>query len=337
VVDKAQIVIDFHTHWIPSGLPDLAARTADPRWPVFDPAAGALVIDGEPVRSVPPSGWDVQARLDAMDAAGHDRHVLSPIPPLLCDWASAGLGTEWANAVNDSLAGVVAAHPDRFSGLGTIPIAHPDQSVAVLERAKANGLAGIEVATTALDQEFDAPRLRAIFTAAADLGLVVFVHPLILGPTSRWTPRITGLPANFGLGMTTDTAIAASRLLFGGVLAEATGLRVCLAHGGGTFVWALARMARMWRDEEQGMPLARALEPIYVDSVVYQAANLRYLVDTIGADHVAFGTDFPLPAQADPAGAIVAGLDGAAAAWVRDGTAAALLGLRRSRTGLTDR
>lgn len=326
-------MIDFHTHWIPSGLPDLAARTADPRWPAFDPARGALVISGEAVRSVPPSGWDVQARLDAMDAAGHDRHVLSPIPPLLCDWAGPELGTEWANAVNDSLAGTVAAHPDRFSGLGTIPVTHPDQSVTVLERAKANGLAGVEVATTAMDLEFDAPRLRAIFTAAADLGLVVFVHPLILGATSRWTSRITGMPANFGLGMTTDTAIAASRLLLRGVLAEATGLRVCLAHGGGTFVWALARMARMWRDEEQGMPLAKALEPIYVDSVVYQPANLRYLVDTIGADHVAFGTDFPLPAQSELAGTIVAGLDKAAATWVRDGTAATLLGLDVAELG----
>jgi aminocarboxymuconate-semialdehyde decarboxylase len=101
------------------------------------------------------------------------------------------------------------------------------------------------------------------------------VHPLILGPASRWTSRVTGL----------------------------------------------------WSEEEQGMPLAQALEPIYVDSVVYQPANLRYLVDTIGADHVAFGTDFPRPAQSEPAGTIVATLDDAAAAWVRDGTAAALLGL----------
>jgi aminocarboxymuconate-semialdehyde decarboxylase len=321
-------MIDFHTHWIPSGLPDLAARTGDPRWPVFDPARGTLVIDGEAVRSLAPSGWDVRARLDAMDEAAHDRHVLSPVPPLLCDWAAAESGTEWANAVNDSLAAVVAEHPDRLSGLGTIPIAHTDRSVAVMERARANGLAGIEVATTALDLEFDAPQLREIFTAAAALGLAVFVHPLILGTTSGWTPRITGMPANFGLGMTTDTAIAASRLLFGGVLAQAPGIRICLAHGGGTFVWALARMARMWNEEVRGMPLAKALEPIYTDSAVYQPANLRYLVDTLGADHVAFGTDFPLPAQADASGDIVADLDPAAAGWVRDGTAAVLLGLR---------
>jgi aminocarboxymuconate-semialdehyde decarboxylase len=321
-------MIDFHTHWIPSGLPDLAERTGDRRWPVFDRAAGVLVIDGEAVRSLPLPGWDVKARLDAMDEAGHDRHVLSPVPPLLCDWADSQPGTEWANAVNDSLAAVVADHPHRFSSLGIIPIAHPDRAVAVMERAKANGLAGIEVATTALDLEFDAPQLREIFTAAAALGLVIFVHPLILGTTSTWTPRITGMPANFGLGMTTDTAIAAARLLFGGVLTQADGIKVCLAHGGGTFVWALARIGRMWNEDEQGMPLAKAIEPLYTDSVVYQPANLRYLVDTLGPDHVAFGTDFPLPAQADPAGDLIAGLDSEARDLVRDGTATTLLGLR---------
>jgi aminocarboxymuconate-semialdehyde decarboxylase len=321
-------MIDFHTHWVPSGLPDLAARSGNSRWPVFDRATGQLMISGEAVRALPASGWDVQARLDAMDAAGVARHVLSPVPPLLCDWADPKLGTEWAIAINDSLAELAASRPDRFSALGAIPVAHPDESVAVLERAKASGLAGIEVAATALEEEFDAPRLRAVFTAAADLNLVVFIHALHLGATARWTPRITHYPANFGLGMTTDTAIAASRLLFGGVLADAPGLRVCLAHGGGTFAWALARMGRVWDDEAQGMTLAEAVRPFYTDSVVYQPPNLRYLVDTLGADHVCFGTDYPLPVHADPAGSIVDTLDRAEAAWVRDGTARALLSLQ---------
>jgi aminocarboxymuconate-semialdehyde decarboxylase len=325
-------MIDFHTHWIPAGLPDLAARTGDARWPVFDRASGQLFISGEAVRSLQPSGWDVHARLDAMEESGHDRHVLSPVPPLLCDWAQPGPGTEWANAVNDSLAELVAAHPDRFSGLGTIPVAHPDRAVAVMERARDNGLAGIEVAATALDREFDAPQVRDIFTAAAELGLVVFLHPLILSTNARWTPRITGYPANFGLGMTTDTAIAAARLVFGGVLAQAPGVRVCLAHGGGTFAWALARIGRVWNDDEQGMTLAEAVAPLYTDSVVYQPANLCYLVDTLGADHVAFGTDYPLPVHADTAGKVLDRLDPAAAAWVRDGTAAALLGLKQAQS-----
>lgn len=321
-------MIDFHTHWIPAGLPDLAARSGNARWPVFDRATGQLMISGEAVRALPPSGFDLQARLDAMDAAGVTRHVLSPVPPLLCDWADPKLGTEWATAINDSLAALAADRPDRVLGLGAIPVAHPDEAVAVLERAKASGLAGVEVAATAFEEEFDAPRLRAVFAAAADLNLVVFIHPLHLGATARWTSRITHYPANFGLGMTTDTAIAASRMLLGGVLAGAPGLRVCLAHGGGTFAWALARMGRVWDDEAQGITLAEAIRPFYADSVVYQPPNLRYLVDTLGADHVCFGTDYPLPVTADPAGAIVNSLEDAEAAWVREGTASTLLNLQ---------
>jgi aminocarboxymuconate-semialdehyde decarboxylase len=83
-------MIDFHTHWIPSGLPDLAARSDNSRWPVFDQPTGRLMISGEAVRALPASGWDVQVRLDAMDAAGVARHVLSPVPPLLCAWVREG-------------------------------------------------------------------------------------------------------------------------------------------------------------------------------------------------------------------------------------------------------
>jgi aminocarboxymuconate-semialdehyde decarboxylase len=321
-------MIDFHTHWVPSGLPDLAARTGDSRWPVFDRASGQLMIGGVAVRALPPAGWDVSARLDAMDAAGVERHVLSPVPPLLCDWAGRETGLEWATAVNDALAALAADHPDRFSALGAIPVTHPGAAVAALERAKASGLAGVEVTASALDEEFDAPRLRAVFTAAADLGLVVFIHPLHLGAAARWTTRITHYPVNFGLGMTTDTAIAAARLLLGGVLADAPGLRVCLAHGGGTFAWALARMNVAWDEAAQGQTLAEAVRPFYADSVVYQPANLRYVVDTLGPDHVCFGTDYPLPVHSDLAGQVVDSLDPGAGAWVREGTASALLGLQ---------
>jgi aminocarboxymuconate-semialdehyde decarboxylase len=114
-------------------------------------------------------------------------------------------------------------------------------------------------------------------------------------------------------------------MMLGGVLTEAAGLRVCLAHGGGTFAWALARMGRVWDGEARGLTLAEAARPFYTDSVVYQPPNLRYPFDTLGADRVCFGTDYPLPVHSDPAGSIVDSLDPAEAAWVREGTATALL------------
>src|ERR1700752_3477944 len=242
-----------------------------------------------------------------MDAAGLDRQVLSPIPPLICDWGDAEPAGEWGDRLNAGGASVVCAHPTRFSGLGTVPLHHPGRAVEVLQRARQAGLSGVEIGTTAGERELDHPDLREFFQAAEELGMIVFIHPLILEAGASWSQRITGLAARFGLGMGTDTAIAASRLVFGGVTHDCPALRICLAHGGGTFFWALSRIAYLWdqSDERRSAELTRN---VFVDSVVYDPANLRYLCERIGSDRILFGTDYPLPAQDDLQGSILAGL-----------------------------
>lgn len=319
--------IDFHTHLIVNP-PDFADRFGDQRWPAFsvDDGVGRLTRDGQVVRSVAPCAWLPDRRIDDMDAAGVDRQVLSPIPPLICDFGDPGPATEWAYHLNDGIAEVVRAHPHRFSGLGTVPLHHPDRAIAVLRRAHEAGLSGVEIGTTAGDRELDHPDLREFFSAAEQLGMLVFVHPLILGSETGWTDRITGPATTFGLGMGTDTAIAASRMVFGGVTQDCPALRICLAHGGGTFFWALSRIAHMW-DMMNDIGSEDLSRNVFVDSVVYRAANLRYLCEQIGSARVLFGTDYPLPAQDDMRGSILKGLADSDVELIAGANAAALLGL----------
>lgn len=317
--------IDFHTHVVPP-LPDHARRYGDARWPEFlvDGDRGRLVRDGVVVRTVPSSSWSPAARLEDMDAVGVDRQVLSPLPPVICDWADPEPAREWCVALNDGIAAMVAGRPDRFAGLGTVPLQHPEQALAVLERARAAGLRGVEIGTTGGDRELDHPALRPFFAAAAEWGMVVFVHPLLLGTTVPWTPRISGAELTFGLGMVTDTAIAASRLVLGGVTEELPALRICLAHGGGTFAWMLPRIAKAW-DGGHARTVAELAAGVHVDSVVYAQANLTHLCAVLGADRVVFGTDYPLPAQDDLAGGVLAGLAPGDREQVESGTAERLL------------
>jgi aminocarboxymuconate-semialdehyde decarboxylase len=319
--------IDFHTHIVPP-LPDFGARFGDHRWPAFevDGSVGRLSRGGRVVRTVPPSSWSPASRIEDMQAAGIDRQVLSPLPPIICDWAEGDRATEWCNQLNDGIAGIVAAHPDRFHGLGTVPLQHPDRAVDVLVRARDAGLVGVEVGTTGGALEFDDPKLVEFFAAADQLGMIVYVHPLILGTEAGWTPRITGAEVTFGLGMGSDTAIAAAKLAFGGVTQACPGLRVCLAHGGGTFGWALPRIAHLW-DDSHDRPAAELIANMYVDSVVYRPANVRYLCDSLGADRVVFGTDYPLPAQDDMRGGVLERLDAKEAELVWAGNARVLLGM----------
>ncbi|WP_428338993.1 amidohydrolase family protein [Mycobacterium sp.] len=319
--------IDFHAHVVVE-LPNFAERFGDLRWPTFSTAdgTGRLSRNGQVVRTMSSSAWSTARRLDDMDGTGLDRQVLSPVPPLICDWGDARQATEWADQLNAGIAQVVADHPGRFSGLGAVPLHYPDKAVDVLQRARDAGLSGVEIGTTAGDRELDHADLQEFFDAAEQLDMIVFVHPLILETGAGWSQRITGLANSFGLGMTTDTAIAASRLVFGGHVVRCPQLRICLAHGGGTFFWALSRIARLW-DQGDGPRSSDLTRNVFVDSVVYDQANLRYLCDRIGSDRILFGTDYPLPAQDDLGGSILADLPAADAAKIAGLNAAALLGV----------
>lgn len=319
--------VDFHTHVVVD-LPDFAERFGDRRWPSFvsEGDSGRLTRNGQVVRSLGSSAWLPQRRLEDMDADGVDRQVLSLIPPLICDFGDLAQSTEWATHLNSAVAGLVANNPNRFSGLGTVPLHHPDLAIQVLQRVHDDGLSGVEIGTSAGVRELDHPELREFFQAAEQLGMLVFVHPLALGLDAYSAQRIDGPAATFGLGMGTDTAIAASRLVFGGVVQDTPDLKILLAHGGGTFFWALARIAFMW-DQQADISAKQLTRNVFVDSVVYQQANLRYLCEQIGAGRILFGTDYPLPAQADTSGSILAGLPDVDAALIGGLNASTLLGI----------
>jgi aminocarboxymuconate-semialdehyde decarboxylase len=317
--------VDFHTHVVVD-LPDFAQRLGDPRWPSFvsEGDVGRLTRNGQVVRSVAPSAWLPQRRIDDMEAAGVDRQVLSLIPPLICDFGDPAQAVEWTMHLNGAVAALVAENPNRCSGLGTVPLHHPDRAIQVLQRVHDDGLAGVEIGTSAGVRELDHPDLREFFQAAGQLGMLIFVHPLALGLDAYSAQRIAGPAVAFGLGMGTDTAIAASRLVFGGVVADAPELKICLAHGGGTFFWALARIAFMW-DQQADMTAEQLTRNVYVDSVVFRQANLRYLCEQIGSARIVFGTDYPLPAQADMQGTILTGLPDADVARIGGLNASSLL------------
>jgi aminocarboxymuconate-semialdehyde decarboxylase len=321
----ADLHIDFHTHLIPE-LPDFAERFGDQRWPalVKQGNAGHLMRGGRVVRTVPDTGWSAGRRIEDMDEANIAQQVLSPLPPLVCDWAGADLAAEWALRLNESLAATVAAYPQHFYGLGTVPLHAPEQAISVLEEAHNVELRGVEIGTSAGGIELDDPSLREFFAAAAQLGMLIFVHPLILGAAAGWTQRILGTEVTFGLGMPTDTAIAAAKLVFGGVVEQYPALQICLAHGGGVFVNSLARIGRAW-DQQHDRSVADLVRNVFVDSVVYDSVNLRYVAEVLGADRVLFGTDYPLPAQDDLRGGVLSGLDPSSARLVWGVNTAGLL------------
>jgi aminocarboxymuconate-semialdehyde decarboxylase len=309
-------VVDVHAHCMPPDLPDLAAETGDSRWPILrlaDPLAetGSVLRGAELFRIVRRSCWDTETRLAEMDRLAVSVQVVSPIPVSLAYWAEPGLALRYARHVNDWLQTQVVASHGRLRALGTVPLQSPDLAIEEMRRAVQDlGLDGVELGTEAGGHELDSLSLRPFFAAAEQWGV-----PLLLHPTdTHCVPRAASTDQAFGIGMLTDTALAAAALLFGGVMAEFPRLRVCLSHGGGALPWMLPRLAfgrAIEHDEFDDVwrPLAARF---FVDSLVFDPLHLPLLKSRFGADHIVAGSDFPfLPDGPSPQHILDAAVDAA--------------------------
>jgi aminocarboxymuconate-semialdehyde decarboxylase len=295
-MDSMATVVDVHTHYFPAALPDFAARTGDGRWPSLHVDAegrGRIMRGADVFRPVAPTCWDLGSRRDAMNAAGIDIHVLCPVPITLTSWADAAPAIEFCRRQNELLAEAVASMPERFVAFGAVPLPHIDAAIAELERLVGQlGLAGVEIGSEVAGWELDDPHLGPFFAAAEALDVALFVHPT----DGAGAIRRAGIPYEFGLGMLSDTAMAAGAVVFGGVLEAFPKLRLGLAHGCGTFAWALPRMSRgasMAPNAPSPEHVSELVRHLWVDSLVFDPLHLPVLFDRFGADHVVLGSDFP--------------------------------------------
>jgi aminocarboxymuconate-semialdehyde decarboxylase len=293
--------LDMHTHFFPDGLNDFAASTGDPRWPSLsvNPDGSARIMRGSEVfRPVAAATWNLERRAEAMDAQGVDHHVLSPVPIMLTTWADPALAARYSRVHNEAFAMAVAAGPaGRFSWIGSVPLQDGDLAAAELEYCVQNfGMTGVEIGSEVTGRELDHPSLTPFFAAAEALDVAVFIHPT----DGAGAIRRGGVPYEFAIGMLTDTAMAVTSLVFGGVLDAHPKLRIGLAHGCGTFPWAYPRIARgatlgpgAKSPDDLLAHTGELLRRLWVDTLVFDPSHVPLLIERFGVDHLMLGSDFP--------------------------------------------
>jgi aminocarboxymuconate-semialdehyde decarboxylase len=300
------LTVDSHMHVIPDGVLDLIRQGRHPAGMWLDPGPAVPTV-------VHPEGYryplerefhDVGALLCAIGDRGCRAAVVSPAPPLFGYDLERRASAESARLTNDGVAAMVKAHPGELAGMATLPMGNPEDAVEELIRAVSElGLVGAEIGPVAAGRWLDHPDLLPVLEQAQELGALLFVHPYYMGAK----PGLEDLYLTNLVGNPLDTALCASRLILSGALDRLPELEVMLAHGGGYLPYQAGRLERgnAVRPElglcEQ-VPTDYLSRFIY-DTIVFDPAALRFLLDKVGAGRVVYGSDEPF----DMSGA---GIDG---------------------------
>jgi aminocarboxymuconate-semialdehyde decarboxylase len=325
------VKIDLHTHILPERWPDLRERYGYGGWVALEhhkPCCARMMIDGKAFREIESNCWDPRVRLDEMGRLMglQSVQVLSTVPVMFSYWAKPADALDLARLLNDHIASVVQDFPDRFIGLGTIPMQDPDLAVKELERCVLAagrgglGMPGVQIGTNVNGRNLDDPGVFAVLQAAESLGACVFVHPWeMLGRdgdggwgrlASYWMAWLVGMPA--------ETCIAICSVLMGGVLDRLPRLKICFAHGGGSFPGTIGRIQHGFESRKDLCGVNTATPPraflrqadgtparFYVDSLVHDPDVLRHLIGLMGAERVALGSDYPFPLGEETPGAMI--------------------------------
>jgi aminocarboxymuconate-semialdehyde decarboxylase len=304
--------IDVHTHYVPAGLPDLGPGAPSLRLETERDAV--IMLNGAPFRRIRSDCWDAEVRLADMDADGVAAQVVSPTPVFFSYARDATQGARIARICNDLALEICAPAPQRLLPFCQVPLQDPDAACAELERCLAAGHLGVEIGNHVGDRDLDDAGVVTFLQHAASLGAPVFVHPWDM-PSS---PRLERWMARWLTGMPAETHLSILAMILGGVF-DRVGpqLRICFAHGGGSFAFWVGRMDNAWRARQDIIATSEHepshyLDRFYVDSVVFDERALRLLVDTVGAGRVVVGSDYPYPLGERPAGGSVRSAQGLA-------------------------
>jgi aminocarboxymuconate-semialdehyde decarboxylase len=334
MADDIGAVIDIHAHVMTPEAEEIAA-------PLFTPDKDPFIGFSGPVsdaynrkhfREIVPSLTQPEQRLRDMDRMGVDVQAISVVPPQYFYWAEPQIGAKLSGMVNDRLFEIVEGHPDRFVGLGTLPLQDVELALAELERVVGElRFGGLEICTNVNGMDFDDPRFAPFLEKVVEHDLLLVVHPN--GFTQG--ERLADYYLINTLGMPMDSTVFIARVIFGGVLERFPDLKICVTHGGGYLPFYPARFDHAYEAREDCREhISRApstyLAQMYFDTMVFDADMIGTLVRRWGADHVLLGTDYPFDmGEEDPLGLLskVEGLADEDRAMIAGGNAARLLRL----------
>jgi aminocarboxymuconate-semialdehyde decarboxylase len=341
--ETAVKMIDIHSHFLPRSWPDLAARFGTPDWPWLRhtaPGEALLMIGDKAFRPVTAACWDPAVRLEAMDRDGVDVQVMCATPVLFAYQRPAAHALECARIFNDAAREICAAAPRRLKSLCQVPLQDTELACRELSRAMADGHVGVHIGNHVGPRELNDDGIITFLQHCAAEGAAVFVHPWDMMATERMPkymlPWLVAMPA--------ETQLSILWLILSGAFERLPrSLKLCFAHGGGSFPYLIGRVDNAWRNRDivrEDCPRVPSsyVDRFHVDAAVFSGDALELLVKTMGEDRVMLGSDYPYPLGEQQVGNLIRNQEGLPQR-VRDkllqANAARFFGLESGRAGST--
>ena len=293
-------VVDIHTHFLPRNWPDLTARFGTPDWPwMKHTSAGRamLMVGDKEFRPVTAACWDADVRLEAMDRDGVDVQIMCATPVLFSYQRPAAQALEVSRIFNDAARELCARAPQRLKSLCQVPLQDPELACRELSRAMADGHVGVHIGNHVGERDLHDEGIITFLQHCAAEGAAVFVHPwdMMAGERMRkyQLPWLVAMPA--------ETQLSILWLILSGAFERLPrSLKLCFAHGGGSFPYLLGRVDNAWRNRDlvrEDCPRLPSsyVDRFYVDAAVFSGDALSFLVKTMGEERVMLGSDFPFP------------------------------------------
>jgi aminocarboxymuconate-semialdehyde decarboxylase len=293
-------VIDIHNHFFPETWPDMAARYGTPNWPWIkhtEPGKADIMVGDRFFRHIYSACWDPEVRLREMDRDGIDLQVISSTPVLFAYERPVEQALDCARLFNDAALELCSRGKGRIKSFCQVPLQNIDAACKELTRCMKAGHLGVQIGNHVGEKNFDDSGIVTFLHHCADQGAPVLVHPWDLFAPERMPKYM--MP--WTVGMPAETQLSLVALILSGAFDRLPNtLRICFAHGGGSFAFLLGRLENAWHHH----PVARGdcefpprhyLNRFYVDSAVFDEKALQLLMQTLGADRVMLGSDYPFP------------------------------------------
>ena len=292
--------IDTHTHIIPKHIPDFTKKFGYGNFIQLQhhQQGKAWMMQGEKrFREIEENCWDAEIRIQQMKEHGIDQQVICTIPVMFSYDAQPAHGLEISEFLNDDIANTVKQFPEQFIGLATVPMQDITLAIQELKRAMSIGFRGVQIGSNINNINLGDECFDAFWKVAEELNAAILVHPWqMMGQehmTKYWLPWLVGMPA--------EISRAICSMIFSGVFERYPNLKVCFAHGGGSFLPTISRIEHGWECRPDLVAMDNEFNPkkylgkFWVDSHVCDHKMLQYIIDLVGADKVMQGSDYPFP------------------------------------------